>query len=382
MRIAYVITRADEIGGAQVHVRDLATAMHHAGHEVTVMAGCPGILSAQLSERGVPFKSVPALVREIRPWRELEAFLRLKALLARLRPDLVSTHSSKAGWLGRLAARMLGIPALFTAHGWAFTEGVPEPERGVYAFAERLAAPLAERIITVSEYDRSLALERRISQPEKIVRIHNGVHEIPGLKARSIEDAGPRILMTGRFSRQKDHSTLLRALAGLRDIQWHLELAGDGPGQAQVRTLAHRFGIAERVHVLGMRLDVPVLLARADIYTLISNWEGLPYGVLEAMSVGLPVVASDVGGVSEAVSDGRTGFLIRRGDVEALSARFRTLLLNAELRRGLGAAGRRRFCEEFCFDIMFNRTLTLYDEACLTERRPISTASARAQYRR
>lgn len=137
MRIAYVITRADVVGGAQVHVRDLAAAMQNAGHEATVLAGAPGPLAQQLAARGVAFRDVPALVRPIAPLRDVAALRQLRARLRELRPNLVSTHSSKAGWLGRLAARSLGIPVLFTAHGWAFTTGVPAGARRFYAVTSR-----------------------------------------------------------------------------------------------------------------------------------------------------------------------------------------------------------------------------------------------------
>jgi glycosyltransferase involved in cell wall biosynthesis len=361
LRIAYVITRADEIGGAQVHVRDLATAMHNERHEVTVIAGRPGALSAQLAERGVPFKAVPALVREVRPASDLEAFRRLRALLAEGRPDLVSTHSSKAGWLGRLAARAMRIPALFTAHGWAFTEGVPQSQRHVYALAERLAAPLAERIITVSEYDRALALRRGIAPPDKITCIHNGVHDCNPDGAPRNKSA-PLIVMTARFAAPKNHASLLRALAPLRERAWTLELVGEGPLQPDCITLAQELDIGDRVRFLGAGAAVPEVLSRADICVLISNWEGFPRSILEAMSAGLPVVASGVGGIPEAVQDGATGFLVPRADDHHLTDRLRLLISSAELRHRLGAASRRRYEEEFRFEHMFERTAALYQK--------------------
>ena len=362
MRIAYVVTRGDDIGGAQVHVRDLATAMHQAGHDVSVIAGGAGPLSVQLAKRGVPFCSVPALSRELHPWRDLRAFLQLKKVLARLKPDLVSTHSSKAGWLGRLAARAIGIPVLFTAHGWAFTVGVSKRARRVYALAERLAAPLADRIITVSEYDLTLALDERIAPSGKITRIHNGVHDCTVDLPPSTAAVGVRIVMIGRFSAQKDHTSLLHTLARLRQLNWTLDLVGTGPLQAQVTALAGSLGIGSRVRFLGARNGVCEVLREADIYALISNWEGFPRSTLEAMSVGLPVVASDVGGVSEAVREAETGFLVPRRNHELLTERLEALITRVDLRRSLGAGGRRRYQEQFRFELMFERTVAVYHE--------------------
>jgi len=363
VRIAYVITRADEIGGAQVHVRDLASAMHAAGHEVTVLAGMAGALFGQLANREVPFQLVPDLVRPINFHRDVAAVRQLKALFKELQPDLVTTHSSKAGWLGRLAARQLRIPVIFTAHGWAFTEGVPRPRRSVYALAERLMSPLANRIITVSDYDRALALNHRIAPSDRIICIRNGVRDLlkPGATVRPPTPGPVRIVMLGRFVAQKDHASLLRALAGLPAEQWLLDLAGDGPDQARIEALAAELGLAFRVRFLGHCDDIVGLLRQSDILALISRWEGLPYSVLEAMSLGLPVIASDVGGVPEAVIHGESGILVPRDDAAALRAALAGLISDPKRRHRLGAAGRRRYETAFRFERMFSDTLAVYE---------------------
>jgi glycosyltransferase involved in cell wall biosynthesis len=377
MRIAYVVTRADEIGGAQAHVRDLASAMHGAGHEVTVLAGMEGALFDQLAERKVPFQLVPDLVRPIAFRRDVAAVRQLKALIRALRPDVITTHSSKAGWLGRLAARQLRIPVIFTAHGWAFTEGVPRAQRSVYAMAERLMSPLADQIITVSSYDRELALEHRIAPADKITCIHNGVRDLlePGAALRTPAPGPVRIAMLGRFVAQKDHASLLKALATLRPEEWLLDLAGDGPGQAGIEALAAELGVAHRVRFLGHSDDIAGLLRRSDVLALISHWEGLPYSILEAMSLGLPVIASDVGGVSEAVVDGESGRLVPRGDVAGLQAALAELISHPELRRRLGTAGRRRYEAAFRFERMFSDTLALYERVAAPQRTDPSSSA-------
>jgi glycosyltransferase involved in cell wall biosynthesis len=367
MRIAYVITRADEIGGAQVHVRDLAIALRQRDYDVTVLAGSPGPMSEQLSASGVTFECVPALLRPIAPWRDAVAVQQLVAILRRLQPDLVATHSSKAGWLGRLAARLLEIPVTFTAHGWAFSEGVPAIPRHFYALAERVAAPLADHIIAVSEYDRKLALTRGIAADRKITRIYNGVADLATEPAQQ-RSGPPRIIMTGRFAPQKDHTGLVRALGQLRYLDWVLDFAGDGATQSDVAALVGSVELDDRVNFLGQRHDVPDLLRRADIYALISHWEGFPYGVIEAMSAGLPVIASDVGGVAEAVEHGVTGFVVPRADENAVAERIAGLLLDLDLRARLGAAGRRRYLSEFRFEVMLERTIGLYEEVVAARR--------------
>jgi len=156
MRVAFVITRSDVVGGAQVHVRDVAGALLRDGHQVHVLAGGRGPYLDQLAERNIPHSSVPHLTRFMHPVKDGLALVELRRSLREIGPDLVSAHSSKVGWLGRVAARSLGLPVLLTAHGWCFTEGVAPRRRALYRLAERLVVPLARRIITVSEHDRQL----------------------------------------------------------------------------------------------------------------------------------------------------------------------------------------------------------------------------------
>jgi glycosyltransferase involved in cell wall biosynthesis len=360
MRMAYVVTRGDEIGGVHVHVRDLATALHRAGHEVTVLAGSLGPFADQLAERGISFRSVPALIRSIHPRYDVAALAQLRSCFKELRPDLISTHSSKAGWLGRLAAATLAIPVLFTAHGWAFTDGVSASQRRFYSLAEGMAAPLASHFITVSEHDRALALRHRIAPPDKVTCVHNGILDHAGAMPSRPSDRAARIVMVARFSDQKDHATLLLALSQLHSQAWSLDLVGAGPAQAEAKVLADSLGIADRVHFLGERDDVQKIPANADIFALITKWEGLPRSILEAMSAGLPVVASNVGGVSEAVVDGETGLLVPRGNPQIVARQLANLMDNANLRHALGAGARLRYEREFRFETMYARTLAVY----------------------
>jgi len=360
VKIVYLITLSEPFGGAQVHVRDLARAFRDRRYEVQVLVGSEGTFTEQLRASGIPVMKLRHLVRPLHPAEDPRAFLEVREALRALRPSVVSTHSSKAGWIGRAAARSLGIPVLFTAHGWAFTEGVPALQRSIYWLAERLAAPLSSKVITVSEHDRHLAIRLGVLPARKVVTVHNGMPDVPETLRAGPEREPVRMTMVARFQEQKDHGLLLAALGGLKDVLWELEFIGDGPLQATVEAQARRLGLAERVRFLGLSRDVEQRLAESQLFVLASRWEGFPYTVLEAMRAGLPVVGSDVGGVGEAVLHGETGFLVPRGDEEALRYRLSELLASADLRRRLGRAGRQRFEATFTFERMLDKTAAIY----------------------
>jgi glycosyltransferase involved in cell wall biosynthesis len=362
VRIAYVITRADAVGGASIHVRDLARAMIERGHEAVVLVGGAGPVTDQLAAAGVPFRSLRFLARPVHPLRDARAFLELVSELSRTGPDLVSTHTAKAGWIGRAAAARLGLPALFTPHGWAFggrmgRGGMP------FALAERAAARWTAGIVCVCEYERELALKERIAGPDRLFVVYNGVSDVPeSLRARPGEPGTVRIVSVARLERPKDHPTLLRALAALAAADWELELVGDGPLEPAARVLCSDLGIAGRVRFRGYDADPSAALARAQVFVLSSRSEGFPRSVLEAMRAGLPVIASDVGGVREAVCEGITGRLVPTGDVEALSTALAALISSPQERQRLGAAARHTYENRFRLDRVVGETILLYDK--------------------
>jgi len=150
-------------------------------------------------------------------------------------------------------------------------------------------------------------------------------------------------------------------LAGLRDLQWQLDLVGEGPLLSQTRSLAVSLGLEDRVHFLGQRMDVDRILANAQVGLLITNWEGFPLSILEAMRANLPVVASGVGGVSESVVDGVTGFVVPQGDVDVLRERLGRLLSDPALRASLGMRGRAEYETHFALERSVSKTLAVYE---------------------
>ncbi|AGL03792.1 glycosyltransferase family 4 protein [Desulfoscipio gibsoniae] len=361
-RIMHLITNG-QAGGAQTHVYDLATNLRQQ-FDMHVAMGTGGPLWNNLKEQNIPVYRVPSLIRPISPRTDIQCIIQVIKLINSVRPDLICIHSSKAGILGRLAARLCGIPAIFTAHGWAFTEGVPGRQRQLYRQIERLAARWADRIICVSEYDRLLALQYGVGRAEKLVTIHNGASDIGNKYRARPNGANPvRLIMVARFSKQKDQQLLLQALGALpADKNYQLDLVGDGPLWEKCRETAAGLGLEDKVNFLGARNDVPALLARAHIFVLISQWEGFPISILEAMRACLPVIATDVGGINEAVVDEETGFLVNRNDMANLQARLQELIDNPGWRLAMGQNGYSRYRQNFSLQAMLAKTAMVYNQ--------------------
>lgn len=359
--VLFVITRADSIGGGQIHVRDLARALQSRGVRVAVAAGADGALHDELRKTGIPYYRIPHLVRSIHPLKDLEAISALRRRIRAFRPDLVSCHTAKAGLVGRLAALLEGVPALFTAHGWQFAEGIPAWQKLSVLAVEMVLARLTPQIITVSQYDRELALKYRLGSPAKIRLVHNGM---PWLE-RSDRGGGAsptvRLIMVARFQEQKDHETLFEALERLEKLPWSLELIGDGPDLERWQRWVEARDWSRRVRFSGQVLDVPRRLEASDVFVLATLWEGFPRSILEAMRASLPVVVSDVGGVRESVTDGVTGYVVPVRDAPALADRLSRLLADASLRRSMGLAGRVRYESDFTFEGMLAKTLRVWD---------------------
>ena len=362
MRIAYVITRADAVGGASVHVRDLGRAMLDSGHQVMVFTGGVGPVTERLVSSGVSFSPLRYLRRSIHPVRDLRAVAELAEALREFSPNIISLHTAKAGWIGRIAASKLGLPAVYTPHGWpsgsrfSFSAGL------AFRLAEKVMANRAAAIVCVCQYEKDLALRQRLAAADRLHVIHNGVHDIaPELRAEP--GRGPvRIVSVARFETPKDHYTLIRALAMLRAQDWQAELVGDGPLQTQVRTLADTLSIGDRIKFLGYQADPAPVLARAQIFVLSSRSEGFPRSLLEAMRAGLAVVASRVGGVPEAVEDGVSGRLVSPANSAELASALAALIGDPGLRERLATQARQTYENHFSFERTAELTLALYRE--------------------
>ncbi|WP_285399296.1 glycosyltransferase family 4 protein [Lysinibacillus sp. fls2-241-R2A-57] len=354
----------DKIGGAQKHVEALAIKLKQDAHEVTIVTGLYDPSLWRLEEEKIDVISIPAMQRAIHLKKDLQTFWQLRAVFKKVKPHIIAAHSSKAGAIGRVVGSLLRIPTVFTAHSWSFTEGVPHKKKLMYSRMEKSVQPLTAKIITVSDYDRKLALTKRIAPAHKMLTIHNGIEQKEMRVAPNREkEEHPLIVMVARFEVPKRQDLLLEALAELSDIPWRLQLIGDGSLRPDLEKFVVNKGLTDRVSFLGNQLDVISSLEESHLFVLLSDWEGLPISIIEAMRAGLPIIATNVGGVNELISDQENGFLINRDDSGLLKKRIKQLLVDENLRQQMGDASERRFLRNFTFLPMYQKTLFVYEQA-------------------
>lgn len=359
MRILQIITRMDSIGGAQRHVVELSRAARDAGHEVHLAHGGSCAMDPE-ETAGIVMHEIGALKREISPAKDYAALRGLRRLIGELSPDLVATHSTKAGILGRLAAVRAKVCNVHTVHGWSVNFSGNKLKRFVYRQIESRVHRLADGLICVCEYDRRHALKMGLEEGRLAV-IYNGRADTGEPEAGG-RQGGVRIVSIGRLAWPKQPEQLLRFLVGRPEVE--LDLLGDGPREQEIRGLARELGVGDRVVFHGHVKNIGPVLSRGDVFALVSDWEGFPMSTLEAMAAGLPTVVSRVGGAPEAVEEGVTGHTIPRGDEAALHACLDELVADAAARRELGAAARALFLRRFQLPAMVEATLTYYRD-CL-----------------
>jgi len=344
-------------GGVPSHVVSLVEALPRDRFAVDV--ACPRGSLTWASLEGAPGVELHAIGAHRRPAlgdaRSWLALLRLAQ-----RADVVHVHSSKAGFLGRLASLARGKrrACVFTPHGWSFwaAHGV---EGRLYAGLERVAAGWCSAIVALSRDERAAGLAAGVGRPEQYRVIPNGVDLARFALPR--EPVRGRILMVGRLAPPKRPDLALRALARVRDRvpQAELWIVGEGLLRAGAERLAGELGVAGAVRFLGHRDDVPDLLASADCAMLASDYESHPLAVVEAMAAGVAVAATDAGGTGELVRVGKTGALSEKGDAEGLALALEQVLASP---MELGAAGRKIAEAELSLDTMVGRLVTLYED--------------------
>jgi glycosyltransferase involved in cell wall biosynthesis len=357
-------------GGGPAIVLAITKALIERGDEVWVVTA-----SREQTKR---FEEAGATVVELKHWRyqihprDLAAFVQLFLLCRRERFDLVTTHTSKGGFIGRLAAKFAGARHIVHhAHGFAFRETQGRWTRRFYVLLERIAARACNVIISVSEDHRRDAIRERVAAPQKIATILNGI-EADSFGCTSMREArqklglegeDPLIGLANRLAPKKGVEHLIEAFQQIHGFhpRARLVLLGEGPSQLELERQARSTGLGDRIHFLGFRRDVPELLAAFDFIAQPSISEGLSIAILEAMAAGKPLVACDIPGNREIITSGVNGILVPPSDPPALAMAIRSLLDNSAYARMLGETARADCRKRFSHDRMVRQTLSLYD---------------------
>jgi glycosyltransferase involved in cell wall biosynthesis len=357
-------------GGAENVVVRLAEALRRAGEDPIVATLRPGWMTERAEAAGLPVWIVPQ-----RPGLDLAWVASFARRLRREQIDVLHSHEFTMNVFGGTAALLAGVRALSTIHGRSWV--VERPRRVLaYRVLRRLGIP----IVAVSEdlggfLARGLSISRAglgivhngIPLPPLVPTAERAARRIEARAAIGVPAEGPLVVAVGNLYPVKDHATLVRALADIPRAR--VAIAGRGEEEGRLRALASELGLAERLHLLGLRDDVHNVLAAGDVFVQSSLSEGLPLAVLEAMAASLPVVATNVGGIGEAVKDRETGYLVPAGDPVQLAGALAHVLESPDRGAALGAAGRRRVEAEFSIEVMAERYRALYRSADASQRR-------------
>jgi len=380
-RVLHLITRLI-VGGAQENTIASVAGVDPGRYDSRLWTGeetgSEGSLFADARARGIVVRVMPNMVREISPVKDLVMLFQLTRLLRRGHFDIVHTHASKAGILGRVAARLAGVPHItHTLHGWGFHDRMHPALKHLYAAAERSIAPWTRPLISVSEKTTRVGREERIGEPDQYRLIRSGIPlstfgPDAGVRERVRRELGvPEghyvVGSVGRLSAQKNPHDFVRVGADVlaRLPNGLFVYVGDGPMREEIAAAAESGGVGDRLIMLGLRDDVADLLRAFDIFILTSLWEGLPRVVLQALATGVPVVAYDTAGIAEAVSEGTNGYLVPQGASGEMADRVAELLGDAFALRSMSVAAGDGFDRSFSEEKMLEDLEALYDELLL-----------------
>jgi glycosyltransferase involved in cell wall biosynthesis len=383
VKVAHVITRMI-IGGAQENTLYTVAGLKEYGEYACVdlitgpTTGPEGSLIADAGlKEGRDYILVPELIRAISPYKDLLALIRLYRLFRRKKYDVVHTHSSKAGIIGRLAAKMAGVKIIVhTIHGLPFHEYQPRYVNAAYVLLEKIAALMTTRIITVCRVMEEKALKKGVGRKGQFVTIYSGMDLDSFLEARREREKMRESLgitrdeiVIGKIARLfelKGHEYLFQAMKDIikHDPEARILLVGDGTRREELISMAKELGIYSRVIFAGLvnPQDIPRYLSAMDILVHVSLREGLAKTLPQAMAAGIPVVSFNIDGAREVVENGENGYLVDPGDVPMLRDAILTLMKDGEFRDRLGKYGRNKVDPVFRREYMVRKIHDTYME--------------------
>jgi len=380
MRIAHVITRLI-LGGAQENTVLSCEDLVHLHHDDVLLVTGPalgpeGSLMERARAGGVPMEVVPSLRRPIHPWRDLASYLKIKRILRDFQPDVVHTHSAKAGILGRAAASRLGVPAIVHGvHGAPFHPYQGRGARTCFRACERWAAPKCHAFVSVADAMTDLMVNAGVAPRKKFTTIYSGMEVEPFLSAEEHRDRvrrelgyKPHHVVVGKVARLfhlKGHEYVIRAARQVVDAEPNTRflLVGDGLLAPRLRRQIAAAGLEDHFQLTGLVPPerIPELISAMDVVVHASLREGLARVLPQALIAGKPVVSYDVDGAREVVLPDQTGYLLPPKSVAEMADAIIRLAADPTLRTRLGNEGCRRFTNTFRHERMTERIRALYE---------------------
>ncbi|MFA6609261.1 MAG: glycosyltransferase family 4 protein [Candidatus Omnitrophota bacterium] len=386
VKITRIITRLN-VGGPAIHTVLLTSELNRLGYSDTLVCGnvseSEGDMMYLAKEKDVIPLVVAEMGREISPVNDIKAFWKLYRIIRKARPDIVHTHTAKAGTLGRLAAICAGVPVkVHTFHGHVF-DGYFNPLKAkIFLWIERFLALFTDRVITVSDKVKDEIVNKlRVTDGSKCVVVPLGFELEKFLKNGADNDRFRKKLridkdilligIVGRLVPIKNHEMFLEAARIVLDSGFKgrakFAIIGDGELRSHLGGVAQKLGLEKDVIFTGWEQDLDMVYAGLDIVALTSLNEGTPVSIIEALASARPVVASDVGGVGDVINDGECGFLVKSGDVKGFSEKLLRLLDDSTLREKFGARGRELVKEKYSKNRLVRDIEQLYKE-CLIQK--------------
>lgn len=361
MKILYLITKS-EAGGAQTHVADLCNYFKSKGNEIVVMSSGDGWLKNECDKIGVKFVENKYFSNKAYPRKLFNAIKEIRKCVKEFKPDIVHCHSSSAGILGRLAIKGK-IRTIYTAHGWGFNIGMKPWVKYPVLLLEKFCARYTDTYICVAEFVKQLGLKYHLAPESKFKVIYNGVKIELKVESLKLKDDKTNLIFVGRLAEPKKPELTIEAISLLPEEiknKINFSVIGDGPKRKMLEKMAQDKGVQIEFTGALTREQSINHLNQSDIFVFISSWEGFPYTILEAMSCDLPVIASGVGGISEAVNESN-GILVKN-EVRQIHDAILKLASDQELRLKLGEQGRQDIVVRFSLDQMLQKIEAIYSQ--------------------
>lgn len=373
IKVCHIITKL-ELGGAQQVALYIVSNLDKEKFIPILITGKGGLLDEEAAKlKGIKVFFTSTIIRQIRPCKDIFGFLKILRILIKERPQVVHTHSSKAGILGRWAAYFAGVPIIVhTIHGFGFNEFQKSFIKTLLIWAEKITARITDKLIIVTREDKLKGLKYKIGTEEKYILIRAGIDtnlhkNLQISKEKKKEELGilseQKVITTiGSFKPQKNLKDFIKTARNVSESLRNCVflIVGDGEQRKDLEFQIFASGLKDKVKLLGWRNDIPELLAVTDVFALTSLWEGLPRTIIEAMCLKLPVVAYAVDGAKELVKDGETGYLIKPFDTQKMAERIIELLKQENTAKSFGQRAYENITQEFDIKYMLRQQEDLY----------------------